>query len=523
MDQRQNSTVTPEGGNKRKLEEDIQLAKQRAQEIAARLSIDAESKRPRLFSDDSNGFSNPSTVNSNPSPTPLPAAGQTLTNQFNSSNPPASVQSGTGYGLQGSSKTIAIPNGKVGMVIGKGGETIRYIQLQSGAKVQITRDSDADPYSTTRNVELLGTQQQIERAEELIINIIKESDQGNSAQSELKVQPGNEQIELKVPNHKVASLIGKGGETIRSIQSQSGARIQIIPLHLPPGDTSTERNVYISGLKDQVEAARSLVNDIISANRPRHQGGYMQQQPTYPPPQSSWAPPGGGPPPQQQQPGYGYPPPPPYYGNYSAQPTGSTQPSTTSAMPPSTQQPPPPYYGGYPTQEQPGSATQQPSSYYGAYPPQTSDQSATSAAPPPYYYGQSAEMGNTAQSNLTSYGYGYGYPPPPPVPGQSYEQEPSKQTPQTDDQKKSDSKPDGTTVEQSDKQQAYPYSYGTAAYATPPMYYATGYNQMGYGQSGYTAPPGAYPPPPPPHAEAYGGSEGNGAQANGADTEKTKG
>ncbi|XP_047327463.1 far upstream element-binding protein 1-like [Impatiens glandulifera] len=518
MDQRQNSTVTQES-NKRKLEEDIQLAKQRAQEIAARLSIDAESKRPRLFSDDNNGFSNPS----NPSPTPIPSTAQTFTSQFSSSIPPASVQSGTVYGLQGSSKTIAIPNGKVGMVIGKGGETIRYIQLQSGAKIQITRDSDADPYATTRNVELLGTQQQIERAEELIINIIKESDQGNTAQSDPKVQPGNEQIELKVPNHKVASLIGKGGETIRSIQSQSGARIQIIPLHLPPGDTSTERNVYISGLKEQVESARSLINDIISVNRPR-QGGYMQQQPTYPPPQSTWAPPGQQPPPQQQQPGYGYPPPPPYYSNYSAPPPADSTQSATSAAPT------PPYYGGYPAQEQSGSTTQQqlPSSYYGAYPAQTSDQSvASSVAPPPYYYGQSAEMGNT-QHNLTSYGYGYGYPPPPPVPGQTYEQDPSKQTSQSDDQKKSDSKLDGT-VEQSDKpqqqqQQVYPYGYGTAG-----MYYASGYGQMGYGHPGYPAqqaPPGAYPPPP--HTEAYGGSEGNGAPpANGADTkpviETTKG
>ena len=35
-------------GTKRKMEEDIQLAKQKAQEIAARLVGSAESKRPRL-------------------------------------------------------------------------------------------------------------------------------------------------------------------------------------------------------------------------------------------------------------------------------------------------------------------------------------------------------------------------------------------------------------------------------------------------------------------------------------------
>lgn len=39
---------------------------------------------------------------------------------------------------------------------------------------------------------------------------------------------------------------------------------QVIPLHLPPGDTSTERNVYISGTKEQIELAKELVNEVIS-------------------------------------------------------------------------------------------------------------------------------------------------------------------------------------------------------------------------------------------------------------------
>ncbi|RWW85593.1 hypothetical protein BHE74_00005713 [Ensete ventricosum] len=64
--------------------------------------------------------------------------------------------------------------------------------------------------------------------------------------------------------NRVGLVIGKGGETIKNMQARSGARIQVIPLHLPPGDTSSERTVYIDGTTEQIEAAKQLVNEVIS-------------------------------------------------------------------------------------------------------------------------------------------------------------------------------------------------------------------------------------------------------------------
>lgn len=78
------------------------------------------------------------------------------------------------YGFQGTSKKIEIPNGRVGVIIGKGGETIKYLQLQSGAKIQVTRDMDADPNSATRPVELMGTPEQIAKVEQLINEVLAE-------------------------------------------------------------------------------------------------------------------------------------------------------------------------------------------------------------------------------------------------------------------------------------------------------------------------------------------------------------
>jgi len=78
------------------------------------------------------------------------------------------------YSHQGTSKKIDIPNGRVGVIIGKGGETIKYLQLQSGAKIQVTRDMDADPNSVTRTVELMGTPEAIASAEKLINEVLAE-------------------------------------------------------------------------------------------------------------------------------------------------------------------------------------------------------------------------------------------------------------------------------------------------------------------------------------------------------------
>lgn len=60
----------------------------------------------------------------------------------------------------------------MGVIIGKGGDTIKYLQVQSGAKIQVTRDMDADPNSPTRSVEIQGTAEQIAKAEELIAEVL---------------------------------------------------------------------------------------------------------------------------------------------------------------------------------------------------------------------------------------------------------------------------------------------------------------------------------------------------------------
>ncbi|XP_038718014.1 far upstream element-binding protein 2-like isoform X2 [Tripterygium wilfordii] len=182
-------------------------------------------------------------------------------------------------------RKMEVPNNKVGVLIGKAGETIRFLQYNSGAKIQITRDAEADPNLTTRPVELIGTLSSIEKAEKLINAVIAEADAGGSptlvARGLRSVQNAGptEQIEIQVPNEKVGLIIGRGGDTIKGLQNRSGARIQLMPQHLPEGDDSKERTVRVTGDKRQIEMAREMIKEAMNQTmRPSPLSSTFNQQ-----------------------------------------------------------------------------------------------------------------------------------------------------------------------------------------------------------------------------------------------------
>ncbi|XP_019193454.1 PREDICTED: far upstream element-binding protein 1-like isoform X1 [Ipomoea nil] len=479
--------------------DDFQLAKQRAQEIAARLINNSDPKKPRV--DNGGGAA------AFESREPQKPMGSTFL-------PPAS----NSYGYPGPSKKIEIPNGRVGVIIGKGGETIRYLQLQSGAKIQVTRDMDADPNSQTRGVELMGTPEQIAKAEQLIQDVLSEADSGGSGIISRRLtgqQSGAEQFVMKVPNNKVGLVIGKGGETIKNMQASTGARIQVIPLHLPPGDTSTERTVQIDGTSDQIEHAKQLVNEVISENRVRNPamtGAYPQQGYQARPP-TSWAPPGG----QMQQPGYGYMQPGTYPG---------PSPQYSMPQPQYPGYPPQPTSAGYGTGWDQSNPNQQTApgggyDYYSQVPPQQQQPTpgGPGAAPTDsssaYGYNQQPSSGYSQGQSYSQDGYSGYHPPAPqsgypnPVPGYDHQQGYNSTTGYSNT---SNPAADGNTPSygtQSDTSQAPP----NQSAGSQPGYHAS---QPGYGiptsQGGYGTQPPAYgnnygqPPSqkPPTSQPAYG-------------------
>eukprot|EP00466_Bigelowiella_natans_P011085 jgi/Bigna1/145755/aug1.103_g20463 len=154
-------------------------------------------------------------------------------------------------------KEIKVPNGDVGLLIGRGGETIRRLQHDFGCQIQIERKPR--PGSPNRVVTLSGPEDAIEKLHEDIrgmMNNRRGGDRERGPQKERKV--------IMVPGHMIGMIIGKGGETIRGLRQRTGAYIQVTKND--PGSTqSLDREVVLSGTERQIEHADQEIMEMIRA------------------------------------------------------------------------------------------------------------------------------------------------------------------------------------------------------------------------------------------------------------------
>jgi polyribonucleotide nucleotidyltransferase len=103
----------------------------------------------------------------------------------------------------------------IGVIIGKGGATIRSVQEASGAKVDIESSGDGCLVSFS------GTEVQIAAAQAAVERVVA----AESAAPELADGEVSETIEL--PESCVGSVIGKQGASIRALQEETGAKVDI--------------------------------------------------------------------------------------------------------------------------------------------------------------------------------------------------------------------------------------------------------------------------------------------------------
>ncbi|KAJ3158223.1 Far upstream element-binding protein 1 [Irineochytrium annulatum] len=148
---------------------------------------------------------------------------------------------------------MEVPANKVGLVIGRGGETIKMLQEKSGAKIAVVPDSASDPKANTRTVNITGSEDQIENAKSLIGEIVfggrdgKYGPGGGGGGGQM----GPECEELKIPNDRVGLVIGKNGEAIKSIQGNFNVRVVIEQQPNP----QNERSIKIYGTRDDILGA----------------------------------------------------------------------------------------------------------------------------------------------------------------------------------------------------------------------------------------------------------------------------
>ncbi|KAJ2887730.1 hypothetical protein FB639_001114, partial [Coemansia asiatica] len=213
--------------------------------------------------------------------------------------------------------TIMVPNAKVGLIIGRGGESIREIQKLSGARVQVEPDNGRG--APERPIQLIGLPAQIEFARTRIVEIVNSerpagrdpmsgpgfgrpsmgqpqgmpqpqhyqqqapqpqqpfsprggplsqppsfgmSQRGGFADG-MPAMPQPQHVEeMQVPSEAVGIIIGRGGENIKHLQQASGARIQIIQ---GQDRSAPFKPVTISGDQAACMRARRMIEEKIQS------------------------------------------------------------------------------------------------------------------------------------------------------------------------------------------------------------------------------------------------------------------
>jgi len=180
---------------------------------------------------------------------------------------------------EGDSLQIMVPDRTVGLIIGRGGETIRDLQERSGCHVNIVGENKS--VNGMRPVNLIGSASSQQRARELILEIV-ESDQKGISIKDLhrdREDPyGKINDSIMVPGEAVGMIIGKGGprvisqktapanlsaggESIREMQNQTGCKINVSPA----SGRDIEREIGLIGPRHAIDAAKRAIMEKVDA------------------------------------------------------------------------------------------------------------------------------------------------------------------------------------------------------------------------------------------------------------------
>ena len=186
---------------------------------------------------------------------------------------------------------IMVPNRTVGLIIGRGGETIRDLQERSQCHVNIVGEEKS--VNGLRPVNLIGTSQAAAKAKDLIMEIVESDTKSLANQGGARDQGRGQQFgglggdgekindKIVVPSEAVGMIIGKGitrsylvrtvselllisfagGETIKDMQTQTGCKINVSPA----SGRDIEREIGLVGSRAAIDAAKRAIMEKVHA------------------------------------------------------------------------------------------------------------------------------------------------------------------------------------------------------------------------------------------------------------------
>lgn len=119
---------------------------------------------------------------------------------------------------------MLVPHRHAGALIGKGGENMKRLETDSGARIKLSQSSEFYPETGERVLSARGDVNQVQCAVEMVLQSLEASGRGNQEEgAEMPAQ----QVRLIIPERAAGSLIGKGGENIRRLQEDSSSRVSV--------------------------------------------------------------------------------------------------------------------------------------------------------------------------------------------------------------------------------------------------------------------------------------------------------
>jgi far upstream element-binding protein len=178
---------------------------------------------------------------------------------------------------------IMVPDRTVGLIIGRGGETIRDLQERSGCHINIVGESKS--VNGLRPVNLIGSREAAARAKDFIMEIVDSDSRGDGPASGTKKPAGASRNDgpprdytggggsgggaadkitdaIYVPSDAVGMIIGKGGETIREMQNVTGCKINVAQ---SSGPGEVQREIALVGTRESIAQAKLAIDEKVDA------------------------------------------------------------------------------------------------------------------------------------------------------------------------------------------------------------------------------------------------------------------
>ena len=146
-----------------------------------------------------------------------------------------------------------IPGDHVGLIIGRDGKNISEIEGMTNTSIKINKRNSHD-YAKNGKGRILGSKENCQRALALILRKLRKKVMQHTSASKT----------ISIPSHLCGRVIGKGGASLRAIESISGAKIKIEKKEGWEGLFVDEQDCIITGLDEEIEVAEKLIREAMA-------------------------------------------------------------------------------------------------------------------------------------------------------------------------------------------------------------------------------------------------------------------